>query len=85
MIQSVLDLPANFQFDAVGRYVDTLENPHVPSYVTFDLRLAWRWKDHLEISIVGQNLWDKQHPEFGNAATRQEIPRSIFGKVAWTF
>ena len=85
LIQSILDLPAHFQFDVVGRYVDTLENPHVPSYVTFDARIAWRWKDHLEISLVGQNLWDQEHAEFGTGATQHEIPRSVFGKVAWWF
>ena len=85
LIQSILDLPAHFQFDAVGRYVDTLHNPHVPSYVAFDLRLAWWYKGKVEVSIIGQNLWDNQHPEFGAAATRQEIPRSVFGKVAWWF
>jgi iron complex outermembrane recepter protein len=85
MLQSIMNLPAHFQLDLVGRYVDTLSNPHVPSYVTFDARVAWWWKDNLEVSIVGQNLWDKQHPEFGAAATRQEIPRSVFGKIAWWF
>jgi iron complex outermembrane receptor protein len=85
MIQSIMNLPAHFQFDTVGRYVDTLHNPHVPSYVTFDVRVAWWWKDHLEVSIIGQNLWDSQHPEFGPVATREEIPRSIFGKIAWRF
>ena len=85
LIQSILDLPAHFQLDGVGRYVDTLENPHVRSYVTFDLRLAWWYKGKVEISVVGQNLWTKQHAEFGAAATRQEIPRSVFGKVAWWF
>jgi iron complex outermembrane recepter protein len=85
MLQSIMNLPAHFQLDVVGRFVDTLHNPRVPSYVTFDVRAAWWWKDNLEISIVGQNLWDNQHPEFGAAATRQEIPRSVFGKVAWWF
>ena len=85
LIQSSMNLPAHFQVDVVGRYVDTLANPHVPSYISFDARLAWWWKDSLEISIAGQNLWDNQHPEFGPAATREEIPRSVFGKVAWWF
>jgi iron complex outermembrane receptor protein len=84
-IQSVMNLPAHFQLDLIGRYVDILANPHVPSYFSFDARLAWWWKDNLEISIVGQNLLDNQHPEFGAAATREEIPRSVFGKVAWWF
>jgi iron complex outermembrane recepter protein len=85
MLQSMMNLPAHFQFDVVGRYVDTLGNPHVPSYVTFDARLAWTWKERMEISIVGQNLWDDQHPEFGAAAVQQDIPRSVFGKIAWRF
>jgi hypothetical protein len=34
---------------------------------------------------VGQNLWDDHHPEFGARTTREEIPRSVFGKVAWWF
>ena len=54
-------------------------------YGTFDARLAWWYKGCLEFSIVGQNLWDNQHPEFGAAATRQEIPRSVFGKIALWF
>jgi iron complex outermembrane recepter protein len=85
MLQSIMNLPAHFQLDFDGRYIDTLQNPRVPSYVSFDVRVAWWWKDNVEISIVGQNLWDNQHPEFGAAATRQEIPRSIFGKVAFWF
>jgi iron complex outermembrane receptor protein len=85
VLQSIMDLPANFQLDAVGRYVDTLENPNVPSYITFDLRLAWWWKHNVEVSIVGQNLADKRHAEFGAARTRDEIPRSVFGKIALWF
>jgi iron complex outermembrane recepter protein len=85
LLQSIMDLPAHFQLDLVARYVDTLNNPHVPGYGTFDARLAWWYKGCLEFSIVGQNLWDNQHPEFGAVATRREIPRSVFGKIAWWF
>jgi hypothetical protein len=85
LIQSIMDLPAHFQLDLVGRYVDPLHNPHVPSYAIFDARFAWCYKGNLEFSIVGQNFWDNQHPEFGQVATRQEIPRSIFGKIARWF
>ena len=85
MLQSIMNLPAHFQLDVTGRYIDTLQNPSVPSYVSFDARVAWWWKDKVEISLVGQNLWDNQHPEFGAAATRQEIPRSVFAKIALWF
>ena len=81
LLQSMMDLPAHFQFDLTTRYVDTLPDPHIPSYLTFDVRLAWQFKN-LELSVVGQNLWDNRHPEFSSA---QEIPRSIYGRMTWRF
>lgn len=83
--QSILDLPANLQLDITGRYVDMLPSPVVPSYFTFDVRLAWTWRNAVEFSIVGQNLGSGDHAEFGTPTTRQEIPRSIYGKVTWRF
>ncbi len=85
LLQSLLDLPFHFELDWVARYVDTLPSPNVPSYFTIDARLAWRPRRNLELAIVGQNLWDDRHPEFGPAFTRQEIPRSVYGKMTWRF
>jgi iron complex outermembrane receptor protein len=85
VIQSLLDLPYGFQLDGTARYVAELPDPEVPDYFTFDLRLAWRYKNNLELSIVGQNLWDNRHGEFGPPETRQQIPRSVYGKVSLQF
>ncbi|HEU5464095.1 MAG TPA: TonB-dependent receptor [Candidatus Binatia bacterium] len=87
LIQSMINLPANLEFDSVLRYVDNLNQrgPLVPSYVSLDLRLGWQPTPNWEFAIVGQNLLDKRHPEFGAPATRQEIPRSVYGKVTWKF
>jgi hypothetical protein len=60
--------------------VNELPQPVVPSYFTMDLQVSWRFRD-VVATVMGQNLLDEQHPEFGS----QEIPRSIFGKVAWRF
>jgi iron complex outermembrane recepter protein len=86
-IQSMVNLPANVQFDSVLRYVDDLDQrgPFVRAYLSLDLRLAWRPTPNWELAIVGQNLLDRQHPEFGARAARQEIPRSVYGKVTWQF
>jgi iron complex outermembrane receptor protein len=83
--QSMIDLPFHLELDSNFRYVDSLPSPAVPGYFTFDLRLAWHPIQNIELSIVGQNLADDQHPEFGAALTRQEIPRSVYGKVVWHF
>jgi iron complex outermembrane recepter protein len=86
----MLSLPAHFEFDTVLRYVDNLaeigrSSPSVPSYLTVDLRLGWRPRPDLELQLVGQNLLDNQHPEFGAPGSRHEIPRSVYGKVTWKF
>lgn len=75
----------SFQLDVSARYNDALPNPDVPEYLSCDVRFAWTWKEQLEISIVGQNLFDNQHPEFGPLATRLEIPRSVYGKITVRF
>ena len=87
LIQSMINLPGNLELDSVLRYVDNLNQagPTVPSYVSLDLRLGWRPTANWEFAIVGQNLLDKRHAEFGAPATRQEIPRSVFGKLTWKF
>lgn len=79
VIHSILDLPKNFQFDVTFRYIDTLPKPHVSDYSTFDARLAWIYKK-VELSVVGQNLYENQHAEFVNY-----IPRAIYANVACRF
>jgi iron complex outermembrane receptor protein len=76
LLQTIIDLPHHFQFDVTGRYVSALPDPEIAAYVTFDARLAWQHKN-LELAVVGQNLGDSRHPEFGEL----EIPRSVYGKV----
>ena len=85
LLRSSMDLPGHLALDASIRYVDRLPAPYVPSYFGVDLRLAWRPVKDLELAVVGQNLLDNQHPEFGAAATRQEIERSVYGKITWRF
>lgn len=87
VLQSMLNLPAAFQFDTVFRFVDALtqEGPTVPSYFTADLRLSWRPRPDLELAVVGQNLIENRHPEFGTLPAREEIPRSFYAKVTWKF
>lgn len=86
VVHSSLNLPYNLEFDQVLRFVDDLPEPHVPGYLVLDLRLAWEPKPGLEIAVVGQNLLDDQHPEFGpDTPLRKEVAQSVYGKVTWRF
>jgi len=58
----------------------------VPSYFEFDTRIAWHATKKLELSIVGQNLLHDHHPEYGYPSpSREEIERTVFGKVSWGY
>ena len=91
-LRSSMDLPQHMELDTRLRWVDTLHNNNgsnpgtVPSYFELDARLSWRPVKRLELSIVGQNLLHDQHPEYGfPGPTREEIARSVYGKVSWEF
>lgn len=88
--RSAWNLTENLDFDLMARYVDVLEQMMVPSYITMDLRLAWRPRKHLELAIVGQNLLDTYHPEFGRTTENtynivSEVPRGVYGTATWRF
>ena len=66
-LQSSWNLPFNLEFDLISRYVDTLPKftPKVHRYMTLDLRLNWKASKNLELTLVGQNLLEPHHLEFG--------------------
>lgn len=91
-LQSFMSLPGNIELDGRLRWVDKLTllsgstSGNVPDYFSLDVRLGWKPTKDLEFSIVGQNLLDDRHPEFGfPTANRHEIQRSVYGKVTWQF
>ncbi len=77
----------HFQFDNTLYYVDNLSTRRIPGYTRFDTRIAWLTSDNMEISLIGQNLFDESHPEFTGAlfSSATEVGRSVFGKVAWRY
>lgn len=84
-LKSRMDLPHGLQFDVSYRFVDTLPHQQIPSYSALDARLAWQLNETWELAVVGHNLLDPQHPEFGTPANRNEIERSVYGKVTCRF
>lgn len=88
-LRSVMNLTRQWELDCALRYVDRLPNLKIRSYVTLDVRLAWMPSKNWEVSLVGQNLLDNQHPEFGPSTIIRtqatEVERSVYGKVLWRF
>ena len=86
-LMSSWDLSYDLEFDLITRYVDELPAQSVPSYISLDLRLGWHPTDHTEMAIVGQNLLDSRHLEFGNQGGEPtplvEVQRGLYGMVTW--
>ncbi len=82
LVQSIMDISKRFQIDVVGRIIGKLpaaaitQTPEIPSYVTFNARLAYVF-NKVTFILAGQNLAQPDHIEFGT----RRIPRSIYGKI----
>ena len=90
-LQSSFDVRRDVELDVMGRFVGRLPGfvQEIPSYFSLDARAAWRPRRDLEISVVGQNLLDDHHPEFGVssviAAPVVEIRRNVYAKFTWWY
>lgn len=80
-VRSLFDITKQIDFDLWLRYVGRLSEINVDDYTTLDARLAWRPIQNIELSIVGQNLFEKGHSEYSSL----EIERSVYGKLVWSF
>ena len=80
-LRSSLDLPRDTSLDVDVRHVGALPAPRVPAYTAVNVRLAWRVRPNVELSVVGENVFDRGHVEFGSPASASVIPRAVFFKV----
>jgi len=75
---------ARWTFSSFLRHVDELSASGVPAYTELNLRAAWRLRPDLELGLVGENLLDNRHPEFGaNTANRIEVQRQGLLQLRW--
>jgi iron complex outermembrane receptor protein len=83
-IQSSLDLPKKLEFDQTFRYVSALPAQLVGAYTTADVRFSWHTTRSLDLSVVGQNLFQPHHAEFGgDPGSLVGIERSAYVKLTW--
>lgn len=81
---SYLNLPRNFALDFAFRYIDRLPSQQVGAYASLDARLGWQKSERLELGLVGRNLLQDHHAEFGGgSAGIAEVTRSVYGRVIW--
>lgn len=84
-VRSSLQLTHDTDFDASVRRVAALSNPDVPAYTAVDMRIGWRLRPDLELSVSGQNLFGPGHAEFTGAATRSLLGRTVLVSLTSRF
>jgi iron complex outermembrane recepter protein len=82
-LRSSLDIGSRGEFDVLVRHVGALPSPAVQAYTAVDARLALRVSPTLELSVLGQNLFDPRHVEFNAVGAASQIERKVFVKATW--
>ena len=94
VLRSVVDLPADLEFDTSVYWVDglgavtpTLRSNNIRQYWRVDVRVGIQATDWLELAFVGQNLNDARHAEYkdvqGNQST--QVPRAGYMMATFDF
>lgn len=84
-VQSGWDLWQDVSLDVMVRYVDSMAIG-VDAYLEGDVRLAWYPTRHLELAVVGRNLFDDSHVEFDSRGFySSEVQREVYGSIAWRY
>jgi len=87
-LRSQMDLPGDLELDGSLFWMENLPALSVPSHLGVDVRIGWKPTDHLELSLVGRNIQESRHQEFGGTTlirSAAKVDRSIYGKVTWTY
>jgi iron complex outermembrane receptor protein len=87
-LRSSVDLARGVELDVSFRHVAELAGLNVDAYDTADLRLGWRPRPDLELSLVGQNLLAGSHAEFAPDIIPTHptaVERGVYGNVVWRF
>lgn len=86
VVQSALTFP-KFEVDLAYRFVSSLPSRfptfNIPRYSTADARVGWRIRPELDISLVGRNLLQPRHREFGGSGVA--IRRAVYARVTWSY
>ncbi len=83
IVRSTYDISDRLELNATLRHVAEVEGFDLPAYTALDVHISWAVMPTLQLSIIGQNLLDSHHSEFGAAPGRSEFERSIFAKLVW--
>jgi len=86
-IRNLIDLPYDVELDTNLRYVDGVSAVDTGSYVNLDARLGWKPTENWELAVIGQNLLEDHHKEYGSsdfvATEFTRVPRGVYFQLTY--
>ncbi|NEV64305.1 TonB-dependent receptor plug domain-containing protein [Thiorhodococcus minor] len=79
-----VDLRHDLELDLFGRFVDQLPAYGVDAYTELDVRLGWHVNPRVTLALVGRNLLNPSHREYGSeflAESGRLIEREAFLRI----
>jgi iron complex outermembrane receptor protein len=86
-LRSNFDLTRTLQIDTTLYYTAAMIQTGIPQHLRGDLRIGWRPRPKVELSIGVQDAFQANHLEFESTRFNQlaEVPRNFYGRVTWRF
>ena len=84
--ESIVNLPGKFEFDQMYRFVSALPAQKVAAYQTMDLHFGRVLGKHFRFAVVGQNLFQPHHDEWGTGDPTQRpvgIERAAYAQLTF--
>ncbi|MBK6909400.1 MAG: TonB-dependent receptor [bacterium] len=89
VLRNSFDIGRHVRLDADARYVSKLTNSEIGEYYTADVRIGYLPVESVEVFLVGQNLFEEYHQEFGTPIAFQSLPaqieRTVYIGTRWNF
>ncbi len=85
-VQSNFNIGRRFEFDQAYYYASALPAQNVHAYQTMDGHFQWNIRKELSFSVVGQNLFQPHHYEWGTGDPTEApigIRRAEYVKLMW--
>jgi iron complex outermembrane receptor protein len=83
-LRSSMNFGRGVEWEADFRYVGTLPDPHVASYIELNSSVGWQMTDSVRLSLSGFNLLHNRHFEFPPSEA-SAVPRSYSVGLQWRF
>jgi iron complex outermembrane recepter protein len=86
-IRSNFDLTRTIQIDSALYYTAAMVGTNIPQHLRGDLRIGWRPRPKIELSVGVQDAFEANHVEYESTRFNQisQVPRNFYGKLTWRF